>query len=153
MSARTSTLTRVHCHRVEQRPHDARRRVAIPIGIGDAGHPARRTGVVEQAMPPLHDFLADRADETRSADLDGFGTLGHAAHHQHRLVQGRCLLLNAIRVGQDQIAALHQMDEGDVTLRRDTMNVGETAQYLPHRAGDIGIEVDRVDDFDIATLR
>src|SRR5215470_8949279 len=51
----------------------------------------------------VDDALPGRADQARGARVDALRTLGRLAHDEHRLREPGGLLLDATRVGDDQI--------------------------------------------------
>ena len=81
--------------------------------------------------------------------MKGFRPLGQLAQHQQRLAQGRRLLLDTAGIGEDQIAAAHQVDEGEVVQRLGEMDAAGLAEQLDHRPANVGIEVDRIDNLEI----
>ena len=108
------------------------RRVEEPRGLG---HDARPVG----------------ADEAHRAGLDRLRALGGLAHHEHGLAERGRLLLDAAGIGEHQVRAAHEVDEGDVVQRRQQVHVRGTAQDAAHRLLHVGVEVYRVHDLDVAS--
>ena len=73
------------------------------------------------------------------------GRLGDLAHHQHRLLQGRRLLLDAAGVGYDEVAGLEQLDEVPVVQRVGQHHPRGAREDPADRPADVGIGVDRED--------
>ena len=120
------------------------------MGVGKRGV-AR--GLVQQFGDGAVNALPVGADQRHGAGGDGFGPFGDRAHHQDGLAEGRRLLLDPSRIGEDDMAAHHQMDERHVTLRLQQMHIRQTAQHAPHRRLYRGVEVNGVDDLHIVALR
>ena len=71
------------------------------------------------------------ADQPHGAGRHRLGPLGGVAHDQHRLAERGRLLLHAAGVGEDQVRAVHQVDEGQVVERLDQVDVGDAAEQAP----------------------
>ena len=105
---------------------------------------------MQQALGLAHDPGLRRANQARGAGLDPFGALGRLAHHQHGLPERGGLLLDAARVGEHNVRAAQETDEGRVIDRRQQVHAFETAEDLSDRLLHVGVQVHGVDQLDVA---
>ena len=68
------------------------------------------------------------ADQPHGAGGHRLGALGGVAHDEDRLAERGRLLLHPARVGEDQVRAVHQVDEGQVVERLDQVHVADAAR-------------------------
>ncbi len=118
---------------------------AIAVRVVGKGHALVGGLVLEQGERFADDAVVVRTDEAHRACSDGLGTFGRVAHYQHRLAQRRCLFLDATRVGQDDVTALHEVYEGQVVQRFDQMHIRGVAQDAADRLLDLRVEVNWID--------
>lgn len=85
------------------------------------------------------------ADELQRAGRHPLGALGGVAHDEHRLTQARGLLLDAARVGEDEVARRHEVVEVEHLERVDNMEPVEPVELLMCRLADERVHVDGVD--------
>src|SRR5215213_1534586 len=99
---------------IYQIPYDLLARGAVAKRVLRAAHPLVLIAVVEKGHRIGDDPLSARADEPRCARVDAFRPLGGFTHHEDGFAEGRRLLLDAARVGEDERAPLHHPDKGQV---------------------------------------
>ena len=131
---------------------DALACLAVAVGVVRAGHGAVGAGIAQQLVRLRHDAVGIGADELDRARGHRLGALGGVAHHQHRLAQRRGLLLDAAGIGQDQGAAVHQVDERQVVLRLDEVDIANLAQQAAHRLLYLRVQVHRIDHVQLRML-
>ena len=118
-----------------------------------AGKRGVARGLVQQFGDGGMNALPVGADQRHGAGGDGFGPFGDRAHHQDGLAERGRFLLDPARIGEDDMAAHHQIDERHIIQRLQQMHVRQTAEDAPHRCLHRGVEVNRVDDLHIVALR
>jgi hypothetical protein len=148
--ANASRVTRVASF---ERRDDARRGSSIAVRIDVAGERRTCVRVVEKQMHRRGDGVAVRADEHGGARVDGLGTLGDLAHHEHGLAERGRFFLHAAGIGQHERRTLKEPHEAEIVLRLDEMHVGRAAERADHRCTYVRIQMDRIDDLHVATLR
>ncbi len=122
---------------------------AVAVGVVHVGAAIVFGGVIEEERRFGEDALRVGADEACSSGVDGFGPFGFLAHDEDGFAERGGFFLNAAGVGEDEVAAAHEVDEGDVFLGRDEVDVGESGEELVDGVLDVGVGVDRVDNFDV----
>ena len=88
---------------VLERRHDALRGLAVAVGIRRVGHLRVGDRVGQQPVGDGDDAVRVGADELERAGIDALDALGHLARDEHGLAQRGSLLLNAARVGDDEV--------------------------------------------------
>ena len=101
--------------------------------------------IAEQATELAVDDALLGADELQRAGGHALGTLGGVAHDEHRLAQARGLLLDAARVGEDEVARRHEVVEVENLERVDNVQAVEAVEFLVRRLADERVHVDGVD--------
>lgn len=108
--------------------------------------------IAEQAAELAVDDVLLGADELQRAGRHALGALGGVAHHEHRLAQARGLLLDATRVGEDEVARRHEVVEVENLERVDDVQAVEAVQLLVRRLADERVHVDGVDSLGVVML-
>ncbi len=108
--------------------------------------------IAEQATKLAVDDVLLGADELQRAGGHALGTLGGVAHDEHRLAQARGLLLDAARVGEDEVARRHEVVEVEHLERVDDVQAVETVELLVRRLADERVHVDGVDRLGVGML-
>ena len=101
--------------------------------------------VEHQATRGFDDGRLVGADKLDGSGVDRFGAFRRIARHQNRLLERGSFFLHAARVGDDDLAPIHQPDEFGVGRRCRQVNIRRGAEQVMHRPFDIGIEMNRVD--------
>lgn len=101
--------------------------------------------IAEQAAELAVDDVLLGADELQRAGCHALGALGGVAHDEHRLAQARGLLLDAARVGEDEVARRHEVVEVEHLERVDDVQAVETVELLVGGLSDERVHVDGVD--------
>lgn len=101
--------------------------------------------IAEQAAELAVDDALLGADELQRASGDALGALGGVAHDEHGLAQARSLLLDAARVGEDEVARGHEVVEVEHLERVDDVQAVEAVELLVRRLADERVHVDGVD--------
>lgn len=92
------------------------------------------------------------AHELQRAGGNALGALGGVSHDEHRLAQARGLLLDATRVGEDEVARRHEVVEVENLERIDDVKAVEAVQLLMRRLADERVHVDGVDRLGVGVL-
>lgn len=92
------------------------------------------------------------AHELQRACRHALGALGGVAHDEHRLAQTRGLLLDAARVGEDEVAGVHEVVEVEHLERVDDVEPVEAVELLVRRLADERVHVDGVDRLGVRML-
>lgn len=92
------------------------------------------------------------ADELQRAGGHALGALRGVAHDEHRLAKTRCLLLDAARVGEDEVAGGHEVVEVEHLERVDDVKPVEAVELLVRRLTDERVHVDGVDRLGVGVL-
>ena len=106
----------------------------------------------EQAAELAVDDVLLGADELQRAGCHALGALGGVAHDEHRLAQARGLLLDAARVGEDEVARGHEVVEVEHLERVDDVQAVEAVEFLVRRLADERVHVDGVDRLGVGVL-
>ena len=106
----------------------------------------------EQAAELSVDDVLLGADELQRAGCHALGALGGVAHDEHRLAQARGLLLDAARVGEDEVARGHEVVEVEHLERVDGVQAVEAVEFLVRRLADERVHVDGVDRLGVGVL-
>ena len=101
--------------------------------------------IAEKAAELAVDDVLLGADELQRAGGHTLGALGGVSHDEHRLAQTRRLLLDAARVGEDEVARGHEVVEVENLERVDYVQAVEAVKLLVGRLADERIHVDGVD--------
>lgn len=80
------------------------------------------------------------------------GALGSVTHHQHRLAKAWCLLLNAARVSEYQVARRKEVVEVQRLERIDNVQPVEAVKLSMRRLAHEQVHVDRVDRLGVGAL-
>lgn len=126
--------------------------MSVAVGIGGAGHGDVLLVVAKKPTELAVDGLLLGADELQRACCHALGTLGGVAHDEHGLAQARGLLLDAARVGEDDVADGHEVVEVENLERVDDMQPVEAVQLLVRRLADERVHVDGVDCLGVGVL-
>ncbi len=105
--------------------------------------------IVQQPLDRVQDRRGIGAHELRATGGQRLRTLGFRAGDDHRLGQRGRLLLHPAGVGDHQMAALKQAHEGQVALRGRKADVAAVAERPAHRALDLGVQMQCVEDFHV----
>ena len=108
--------------------------------------------IAEQAAELAVDHVLLGADELQRAGRHALGALRGVAHDEHRLAQARGLLLDAARVGEDEVARRHEVVEVEHFERVDDVEPIEAVQLLVCRLADERVHVDGVDCLGVGVL-
>ena len=108
--------------------------------------------VREKAAELAVDYVLLGADELQRAGRHALGALGGVAHDEHRLAQARGLLLDAARVGEDEVARRHEVVEIEHLERVDDVQAVEAVELLVGRLADERVHVDGVDRLGVGVL-
>lgn len=124
---------------------DAFARMPITIGVRCMAHGLVLSLIGEKAAELAVDDVLLGADELQRAGGDSLGALGGVAHDEHGLAQARGLLLDAARVGEDEVARRHEVVEVENLERVDDMQAVEAVELLVGGLADERVHVDGVD--------
>lgn len=106
----------------------------------------------EQTAELAVDDVLLGADELQRAGGHALGALGGVAHDEHRLAQARGLLLDASRVGEDEMARRHEVVEVEYLKRVDDVEPVKAVELLVGRLSDERVHVDGVDSLGVGML-
>ena len=101
--------------------------------------------IAEQAAELAVDHVLLGADELQRAGRHALGALGGVSHDEHGLAQARGLLLDAARVGEDEVARRHEVVEVEHLERVDDVQAVEAVELLVGGLADERVHVDGVD--------
>ena len=101
--------------------------------------------IAEQATELAVDDVLLGAYELERTGSHALGALGGVAHDEHRLAQARRLLLDAARVGEDEVARGHEVVEVEHLERVDDVQAVEAVELLVGGLADERVHVDGVD--------
>lgn len=108
--------------------------------------------IAEQTAELAVDDVLLGADELQRAGRHALGALGGVAHDEHRLAQARGLLLDAARVGEDEVARRHEVVKVEHLERVDDVQAVEAVQLLVRCLADERVHVDGVDRLGVGML-
>lgn len=108
--------------------------------------------IAEQAAELAVDHVLLGADELQRAGRHALGALRGVAHDEHGLAQARGLLLDAARVGEDEVARGHEVVEIEHLERVDNVQAVEAVELLVRRLADERVHVDGVDRLGVGML-
>lgn len=108
--------------------------------------------IAEQTAELAVDDVLLGADELQRAGGNALGALGGVAHDEHRFAQARRLLLDAARVGEDEVARGHEVVEVENLERVDDVEPVEAVELLVGRLTDERVHVDGVDRLGVGVL-
>lgn len=118
--------------------------MAVAVGVRSARHLGIGGGVIQQARELAVDGPLLRADEAERAGLHALGALGGVAHDEDGLSEGGRLLLDAARIGEDEVAAGHEVVEADDLERVNNPQAAEAVQLLVGGLPHLRVHVDGV---------
>ena len=124
---------------------DAFARMPITIGVRCMAHGLVLSLIGEKAAELAVDDVLLGADELQRAGGHALGALGGVAHDEYRLAQARGLLLDAARVGEDEVARRHEVVEVEHLERVDDVQAVEAVELLVGGLADEWVHVDGVD--------
>lgn len=107
--------------------------------------------VIQQALGLPEDCVCVRAGQANGSGLDSFGPFGRVAGDEDGFSERGRFFLNASRIGDDQMGAIHEPDEGQIIKRLDQV---DTLNILENGAGgalNIGVEMNGIDNLNIPT--
>lgn len=131
---------------------DAFARMPITIGVRCMAHGLVLGLIAEQSAELAVDDVLLGADELQRAGGHALGALGGVAHDEYRFAQARGLLLDAARVGEDDVARGHEVVEVENLERVDDMQPVEAVKLLVRRLADERVHVDGVDRLGVGVL-
>lgn len=131
---------------------DAFARMPITIGVRCMAHRLILGLIAEQTAELAVDDVLLGADELQRAGGHALRTLGGVAHDEHGLAQARGLLLDAARVGEDEVARRHEVVEVENLERVDDVQAVEAVELLVGGLADERVHVDRVDRLGVRVL-
>lgn len=131
---------------------DAFARMPITIGVRRMAHGLILGLIAKQAAELAVDDVLLGADELQRAGGNAFGALGGVAHDEHRLAQARGLLLDAARVGEDEVARRHEVVEVEHLEWVDDVQAVEAVELLVRGLADERVHVDGVDGLGVGML-
>lgn len=108
--------------------------------------------IAEQSAELTVDDVLLGADELQRAGGDALGALGGVAHDEDGLAQARGLLLDAARVGEDEVACGQEVMEVEHLERVDNVQAVEAVELLVRRLADERVHVDGVDRLGVGML-
>ena len=106
----------------------------------------------EKAAELVVDDVLLGADELQRASGHTLGALGGVAHDKYRLAKARGLLLDAARVGEDEVARRHEVVEVENLERVDDVQAVEAVELLVGRLADERVHMDGVDRLGVGVL-
>lgn len=124
---------------------DTSARMPITIGVRRMAHGLVLGLIAEQAAELTVDDVLLGADELQRAGRHALGSLGGVSHDEHWLAQARGLLLDAARIGEDEVAGGHEVVEVEHLERVDDVQAVEAVQLLVRGFADERVHVDGVD--------
>lgn len=129
--------------------NDAVSSLTIAVRIVRLRHCGIGGGIIEQALGFPKNCVSIRTRQTYSARIDRFGALGGVTGHEDGLAQAGRFFLNAARIRDNQVRAIHQPDERQVIERRDQVHIINPLQDRSRRLLDFGVQVNRIHNLDI----
>ena len=114
-------------------PRRSLRGPAVTVRVARSRHGVEMAGVGEQAGGLGDDRVRIRADEQRRPRLYGFGSFRRLAQHEHRLAEGRGLLLDAAGVREHDRRELQRTAEVGVVERLGDVDPVETLERRQQR--------------------
>lgn len=124
----------------------------VAVGIGSVGHRRVLNRIVEQPRELPVDRLLLGAHKAQRAGGHALGALGGVAHDEHGLAERGRLLLDAAGVGEDEIAACHEVVEVHDLERIDDSQAIEAVELLVGGFPNLGVHVDGVDRLGVGAL-
>ena len=112
-------------------------------------HRAVLDRILDQPGRFLDDDVLVRADDASTSCLNGFRSFGHLTQDQDRLAEGGSLLLDASRVGQDEVGVEHQEQQGEVVHRIDQGDARMTSEQFPDGPARTGVQMRHENDVDV----
>src|SRR5690554_179506 len=123
--------------------------LAIPIGVMSAGHGSVRLLIGQQEVEIVTDSRDFGPNQLDGTCLNSLRAFGGVAHDQYRFTQGGSFFLDTTGVGEDDMSAIHQVNKRQVIQRLDEVYVVDTLQQTIDRLTYIGVEVDRIKNFNV----
>lgn len=124
----------------------------ITVGVRSLAHHRILLIVGEQPAKLAVDDALLGADELQRAGRHALGALRGVAHDEHRLAKARGLLLDAARVGEDEVARRHEVVEVEHLERVDDVQAIEAVELLVGGLSDERVHVDGVDRLGVGVL-
>jgi hypothetical protein len=84
------------------------------------------------------------------AGFDGLLAFGAVAHDEDGFAEGGSFFLDAAGIGEEDVGAAHEVDEGDVVEGFEEGDAGDAAEAAVDHFADVGVGVDGVDEFAVA---
>ena len=126
--------------------------MSIAIWVRGMAHDLVFGLIAEQTAELAVDNVLLGADKLQRARGNALGALGGVAHDEHRLAQARRLLLDAARVGEDEMARGHEVVEVEHLERVDDMQAVEAVELLVRSLADERVHMDGVDRLGVGVL-
>jgi hypothetical protein len=104
-------------------------------------HPFIQRPVVQETAYLLGNHRRIGTNQFARPGHYAFHSLSIVSQHEHRLAERRALLLDATRVGQEQVRASHQVDERQVAERGDQTHALGMRQDAMSRSANVGIRM------------
>lgn len=117
----------------------------VAVRVGRVRHLRVGGGVVQQAGELPVDGPLLGPDEAERPGIHALGTLGGVAHDEHGLAERGGFLLDAARVGKDEVATRHEVVEVHDFQRVDDPKAVEAVQLLVGGLAHLRVHVDGVD--------
>lgn len=126
--------------------------MSISVRVGGVTHGLILRLIAEQTAELAVDDVLLGAHEFQRAGGDALRALGGVSHDKHGLAQARCLLLDAARVGEDEVARRHEVVEVENLERVDDVEPVEAVELLVRSLADERVHVDGVDCLGVGVL-
>ena len=126
--------------------------MAVAVGVGCPAHGGVLLFVGQQAGELAADGLLIGAHKLERAGSHALGALGGVAHHEHGLAQGGRLLLDAARVGEDEVGGGHEVMEVQHLQRVDDPQAVEAVELLVRGLTHERVHMDGVDRLGVGVL-
>ena len=124
----------------------------VAVGVRGAGHARVLVRVGEQAAELAVDHVLVGTHELEGPCLYALGALGGVAHHEHRLAESGCLLLDAAGVGEDEMGRRHEVVEVQHLERLNDSQAVEAVELGVRGFAHQGVHVDGVDRLGVGVL-
>lgn len=131
---------------------DAFARVPVTVGVRRMTHGLVLGLIAEQAAKLAVDHVLRGADQLQRSGGDSLGALGGVPHDEDRLAQARGLLLDAARVGEDEVTRGHEVVEVENLEWVDDVKPIEAVELLVRRLANERVHVDGIDRLGVGML-
>lgn len=108
--------------------------------------------IAEQTAELAVDHVLLGAYELQRAGSYALGALGGVAHDEYRFAQARRLLLDAARIGEDEVAGGHKVVEVENLERVDDMQAFEAVKLLVCCLANKRVHMDGVDRLGVGVI-